>query len=57
MGINVTAPTDINIKKENVKLENSQGLKEKLERLWKMRDKVVAVAKGALGGVTSKLEE
>ena len=39
------------------KLEKYQGLKEKLERTWKVKAKVVPVVKGALGAVTPKLEE
>ena len=38
-------------------LENYQGLKEELERTWKVKAKVVAVVIEALGAVTPKLKE
>ena len=51
-------PSDSNIKKkEYEKLEKYQGLKEELERTWKVKVKVVPVVIGALGAVTPKLEE
>ena len=51
-------PRDSNIKKkEYKKLEKYQGLKEELERTWKVKAKVVEVVIGALGAVAPKLEE
>ena len=38
-------------------MEKYQGLKEELERTWKVKTKVVPVVTGALGAVTPKLEE
>ena len=56
--IDVAVPSDSNIKKkEYEKLEKYQGLKEELERMWKVKVKVVLVVIGALGAVTPKLEE
>ena len=48
--IDVAVPRDIN-KKEYKDLEKYQGLKEELERMWKVKAKVVPLA------VTPKLEE
>ncbi|KAM6449746.1 uncharacterized protein PHA67_017094 [Liasis olivaceus] len=51
--IDVAVPSDSNIrKKEYEKLEKYQGLKEELERMWKVKGKVVPVMVGALGAVT-----
>ena len=56
--MDVAVPSDSNIKKKKYeKLEKYQGLKEELERTWKVKAKVVPVVIGALGAVTSKLEE
>ena len=56
--IDIAVPSDSNIKKkEYEKLEKYQGLKEELERTWKVKVKVVPVVIGALGAVTPKLEE
>ena len=56
--IDVAVPGDSNIKKkEYEKLEKYRGLKEELERTWKVKAKVVPVVIGALGAVTPKLEE
>ena len=56
--IDVALPSDSNIrKKEYEKLEKYQGIKEELERTWKVKAKVVPVVIGALGAVTPKLEE
>ena len=53
-----TVPSDSNIKKkEYEKLEKYKGLKEELERMWKVNFKVVPVVLEALGAVTPKLEE
>ena len=38
-------------------MEKYQGLKEELERMWKMKVKVVPVVIGALGVVAPKLED
>lgn len=43
--------------KEHEMLEKFQGLKEKLERMWKVKSTVVPVVTGALGAVTPKLGE
>ena len=56
--IDIVVPSDSNIKKkEYEKLEKYQGLKEELERMWKVKAKVVPVVIGALGAVSRKLEE
>ncbi len=56
--IDVAIPSDSNIrKKEHEKLEKYQGLKEELEKMWKVRATVVPVVIGALGAVTPKLGE
>ena len=39
----------------NENLEKYQGLKEELERTWKVKAKLVPVVIGALGAVTPKL--
>ncbi|XP_051929435.1 uncharacterized protein LOC127605701 [Hippocampus zosterae] len=44
-------------KKEHEKLEKYQGLREELERAWKVKVTVVPVVVGALGAVTPKLDE
>ena len=43
------------IKKEYGKLPKCQGLKEELERTWKVKTKQVPVVIGALRAVTPKL--
>ena len=49
----VAVPSDSNIKKkEYEKLEKYQGLKEELERTWKVKVKVVPLMLGALGALT-----
>ncbi|KAF7643739.1 hypothetical protein LDENG_00234400 [Lucifuga dentata] len=49
----VAVPADSNIrKKEHEKIEKYQGLKEELERTWKVKSKVVPVVTGALWAVT-----
>ncbi|KAF7647953.1 hypothetical protein LDENG_00164190, partial [Lucifuga dentata] len=54
--IDVAVPADSNIrKKEHEKIEKYQGLKEELERTWKVKSKVVPVVIVALGAVTPKL--
>ena len=55
--IDVVVPSDSNIRKKYEKLEKYQGLKEELERMWKVKAKVVPVVEGALGAVTPKLGE
>ena len=56
--IDIVVPSDSNIKKkEYEKLEKYQGLKEEVERTWKVKAKVVPVVTGALGAVTHKMEE
>ena len=55
--IDIAVPSDSNIKKEYEKLEKYQGLKEEVERMWKVKAKVVPVVIGALEAVTPKLEE
>ena len=54
--IDVAIPADANIrKKEHEKVEKYQGLREQLERMWKVKASVVPVVVGALGAVTPKL--
>ncbi|KAF7655094.1 hypothetical protein LDENG_00060930, partial [Lucifuga dentata] len=54
--IDVAVPADSNIrKKEHQKIQKYQGLKEELERMWKVKSKVVPVVTGALGAVIPKL--
>ncbi|XP_076747360.1 uncharacterized protein LOC101485988 [Maylandia zebra] len=56
--IDVAVPNDSNIrKKEHEKLEKYQGLREELERMWRVKVTVVPVVIGALGAVTPKLGE
>ena len=56
--IDVALPSDSNIrKKECEKLEKYQGLKEELERMRKVKAKVVPGVVGALGAVAPKLGE
>ena len=56
--IDIVVPSDSNIKKkEYEKLEKNQGLKKELERMWKVKAKVVPVVIGSLGTVTPKLEK
>ncbi|CAL9694852.1 unnamed protein product [Knipowitschia caucasica] len=56
--VDVAIPSDGNIrKKEHEKLEKYQGLREELERAWRVKVTVVPVVIGALGAVTPKLEE
>ncbi|KAM8939415.1 dual adapter for phosphotyrosine and 3-phosphotyrosine and 3-phosphoinositide [Pelodytes ibericus] len=44
-------------KKEHKKLEKYYGLKEELEKMWKVKGKVVPVVLGALGAVPPKIGE
>ncbi|KAK7879105.1 hypothetical protein WMY93_034112 [Mugilogobius chulae] len=44
-------------RKEHEKLEKYQGLREELEKAWKVKATVVPVVIGALGAVTPKLDE
>ena len=56
--VDVAIPSDYNIrKKEHEKLEKYQGLREELEKTWKVKTTVVPVVIGALGAVTPKLEQ
>uniref|UniRef100_A0A087XGF1 Reverse transcriptase zinc-binding domain-containing protein n=2 Tax=Poecilia formosa TaxID=48698 RepID=A0A087XGF1_POEFO len=56
--VDVAIPSDHNIrKKEHEKLEKYQGLREELEKAWKVKTTVVPVVIGALGAVTPKLEQ
>ncbi|XP_055359974.1 uncharacterized protein LOC129603341 [Betta splendens] len=56
--VDVAIPSNGNIrKKEHEKLEKYQGLREELEKAWKVKATVVPVVIGALGAVTPKLEE
>ena len=56
--IDIAVPSDSNInEKEYKKLQRYEGLKEELERMWKVKVKVVLVLIGALGAVTPRLEE
>ncbi|KAF7661452.1 hypothetical protein LDENG_00261530 [Lucifuga dentata] len=54
--IDVAILSDGNIReKEHEKREKYQGLKEELDRMWKVKSTVVPVVIGALGAVTPKL--
>ena len=56
--IEVAVPSDSNMrKKEYKKLEKYRGMKEELERMWKLKAKVVPVVIGSLRAVNPKLEE
>ena len=56
--IDVAVPSDNNIKKKYYeKLVKYQGLKEELEKMWKVNVKMAPVVIGALGAVTPTLEE
>ncbi|XP_051931065.1 uncharacterized protein LOC127607055 [Hippocampus zosterae] len=56
--VDIAVPSDGNIrKKEHEKLEKYQGLREELERAWKVKVTVTPVVVGALGAVTPKLDE
>ncbi|KAK7922439.1 hypothetical protein WMY93_009341 [Mugilogobius chulae] len=56
--VDVAIPSDGNIRrKEHEKLEKYQGLREELEKAWKVKATVVPVVIGALGAVTPKLDE
>ena len=55
--IDVAVPSDSSIRKEYEKLEKYQGLEEELERMWKVKAKVVPVVVGTLGAVAPKLGE
>ena len=51
--VDIACPLDINIgKKEQEKILKYQDLKTELQRLWKLKGKVVPVVIGALGAVT-----
>jgi len=51
--IDIACPLDINIgKKEQDKILKYQELKTELQRLWKLKGKVIPVVIGALGAVT-----
>ena len=54
--IDIAVPSDSNIKKkEYEKLEKYRGLKEELERTWKVKVKVAPVVIGALGKVAGRV--
>uniref|UniRef100_A0A087YQ23 Uncharacterized protein n=1 Tax=Poecilia formosa TaxID=48698 RepID=A0A087YQ23_POEFO len=54
--VDVAIPSDYNIrKKEHEKLEKYQGLREELEKAWKVKTTVVPVVIRALWAVTPKL--
>ncbi len=56
--VDIAIPSDCNIrKKEHEKLEKYQGLREELEKAWRVKATVVPVVIGALGAVTPKLQE
>ncbi len=56
--IDVAIPNDSNIKKkEQEKVEKYQPLREELQRIWKVKSKVVPVVVGALGAVTPVLQK
>ena len=54
--IDIAIPSDSNIrKKEHEKLEKYQGLKEELEKMWRVKATMVRVVIGALGAVSHNL--
>ena len=56
--IDVAVPSDCNImKKEHEKIDKYQGLREEMEKMWKVEAKVVPIVVGALGAVTTTLEK
>uniref|UniRef100_A0A3P9LU28 D(1B) dopamine receptor n=1 Tax=Oryzias latipes TaxID=8090 RepID=A0A3P9LU28_ORYLA len=56
--VDAAVPSDGNIrKKDHEELEKYQGLREELEKAWKVKVTVVPVVIGALRAVTPKLEE
>ncbi|KAK7886240.1 hypothetical protein WMY93_025861 [Mugilogobius chulae] len=56
--VDVAIPSDGNIRrKEHEKLEKYQGLREELEKAWKVKATVVPVVIGALGAMNPKLDE
>ena len=58
MIIDVAVPSDCNIKKkEHEKIDKYQGLREEMEKMWKVEAKVVPIVVGALGAVTTTLEK
>ena len=58
MLIDIAVPSDSNIKKKEFEKQvKYQGLKEELERMWKVKAKMVPVVVRARCAVTPKLEE
>ncbi|CAI5656802.1 unnamed protein product [Oreochromis niloticus] len=55
--LTVRLPTEEKSSQEHEKLEKYQGLREELERMWRVKVTVVPVVIGALGAVTPKLGE
>ena len=56
--MDVAIPSDSNIREEeHEELEKYQGLKEELEKAWKVKATVVPVVIGTLGAVTPMLEK
>ena len=56
--IDVAVPSDCNIrKKEHEKIDKYQGLREEMEKMWKVKAKVVPIVIGALGAVAPTLEK
>ena len=56
--IDVAVPSDCNIrKKEHEKIDKYQGLREEMEKMWKVKVKVVPIVIGALGAVAPTLEK
>ena len=55
--IDIAIPNDYNIQdKEKEKVQKYQPLREELERIWKVKTKVVPVVVGSLGALTSAHE-
>lgn len=52
--VDVAIPSDRNKEKEHYKLEKYQGLREELEKTWKVKVTVVPVVIRTLGAVTHK---
>lgn len=57
MVIDKVVPSESNIRKQYKKLKKYQGLKQELEKMWKVRTKLIAVVLGALRIVIPKMAE
>ena len=56
--VDIAVPNDVNIKsKEQEKVQKYQPLREELQRIWKVKTKVVPVVVGSLGSLTETHEK